>query len=43
MLLTAVSVVFTDSTTEETSSKGRIRNFKDGNILYRKVDFKSKP
>ena len=41
MLLIAVSVVFTDPPTEETSTTGRIRKIKDRNIFQR-FNFKSK-
>ena len=44
MLLIAVSVVFTDPPTEETSTTGRIRKIKDRNIFqrYTDVNFNSK-
>ena len=41
MLLTAVSVVFTDPSTDETSTTGRIRKIKDG-IIFQCFNIKSK-
>ena len=41
MLLTAVSVVYTHPSTEDTTSAGRVRKIKEKK--YIKVDFKSKP